>query len=108
MSGQTDADYIWVLSTMNEAPISTRITITFPEEGRIVGQAPCNRYFGAQTVPMPWFEITGLGATKMACAELDLETQYFNLLTKMTTAELINDVFILRGDADETLIFNKN
>ena len=107
VSGQTDHVAIWLLSTMNEATITTRITIAFPEEGKIAGHAPCNRYFGSQTAPLPWFEIKGLGSTKMTCPELDLETQYFTLLQKVTTAEVVGNTLELATDTGNTLVFNK-
>ncbi len=107
VSGQTGDEALWLLSTMNEAPVTTRITIAFPEEGKIAGQAPCNRYFGNQTAPLPWFEVKGLGSTKMACPELELETQYFTLLQKMTTAEIAGNTLVLATDTGNTLVFNK-
>jgi heat shock protein HslJ len=105
VSGQTDEQAVWMLSTMNGAPVSTRITITFPEEGRIAGQAACNKYFGSQTMPMPWFEVKNLGATKMACPDLGLEVQYFETLQQTTTAEIIGDMLILRTDTGNALVF---
>lgn len=108
VSGQTEGADIWVLATMNEAPVAPRVTITFPEEGRIAGQAPCNSYFGDQTVPLPWFEVKGLGSTKMACPELGLEVQYFSLLQKMTTAEIIGDTLVLRTDTGDALVYKNN
>ncbi len=108
VSGQTLAADVWWLKSMNEAPISSDISISFPDEGRISGQAPCNRYFGNQTAPLPWFEVSGLGSTKMACSELDLEGQYFTVLQKMTTAEVSGDTLILKSDAGQALVFVKN
>jgi len=108
VSGQTDGTDIWVLKTMNEVNVATLVTISFPEEGRIAGQAPCNRYFGNQTVPLPWFEVKGLGATKMACPELAMEGQYFDLLQKMTTAEITGNTLILKSDNGQTLVYVQN
>ena len=108
VSGQTDSRAIWQLTAMNETPIDINVTITFPEEGKIAGQAPCNRYFGNQTVPFPWFEVSGLGSTRMACQNMELEGQYFALLQKMTTAEIVEDTLVLRNDAGDTLMFKKN
>jgi heat shock protein HslJ len=105
VSGQTGDASIWVLETMNGIKVSSNITITFPEEGQIAGQATCNRYFGKQTVPMPWFEIKELGSTKMVCPELNLEAQYFRLLQEMTTAEIAQNMLILRADAGNSMIF---
>lgn len=107
VSGQTTASDIWVLNTINDIPSGGRITIEFPEEGRIAGQAPCNRYFATQTAPLPWFEVSQIGSTKMACPDLDLETRYFTLLEEMTTAEIKGDTLILKADAGATLVFEK-
>ena len=108
ISGQTDSTDLWMLSALNDMPISKRITIEFPEEGRVKGQAPCNRYFGEQTAPLPWFDLKQVGATKMACPDLKLETDYFALLQKMTLIEVANDTLILRNDSNETLVFKKD
>jgi heat shock protein HslJ len=108
VSGQTDGTDIWVLKTMNELSVAPLVTISFPEEGRIAGQAPCNRYFANQTVPLPWFEVEGLGSTKMACPELATEVQYFDLLQKITTAEITGDTLILKSDNGQTLVYVQN
>ena len=108
VSGQTNSADVWVLQTPNETPFKPRVTIEFPEEGRIAGQAPCNRYFATQTAPLPWLEIKQIGSTKMACPGLDLETQYFGVLQKMTTVEVTGDTLVLKSDGGETLVYKKN
>ncbi len=108
VSGQTNTADVWLLTEMDNAPVSRRITLKFPEEGRISGQAPCNKYSASQTVPMPWFEIKGFGATKMACPDLNLETQYFGLLQKMTYAEVAANVLILSNDNGPMLVYKNN
>jgi len=108
VSSLTENTDVWVLKTMNEVSITPIITIRFPEEGRIAGQAPCNRYFGIQAVPLPWFEVKGLGSTKMACLELAMEGRYFDLLQKMTTAEITGDTLILKSDNGQTLVYVQN
>lgn len=105
VSGQTEGTDVWFLKTLNETNVTTHITISFPEQGRITGQAPCNQYFGSQTVPLPWFKVTELTTSKMACPTLDLEVQYFNLLQDITTAEITKDMLILRTDAGKLLVF---
>ena len=107
VSGQTEGTDIWLLKTLNETNVTTRITISFPEQGHIAGQAPCNQYFGLQTVPLPWFKVTELTASKMACPAFELEAQYFGLLQDMTTAEITGNMLILRSDEGKSLIFIK-
>ena len=108
ISGQTSATDTWHLTQLNGDPISTRITLTFPEEGRIAGQAPCNTYFASQTAPLPWFEVKAIAATKRACPDLKLETIYFQTLEKMTLIERTGDALLLSTDGPETLKYRLN
>ena len=105
ISGQTLPSDTWVLAQMKGETITTPITLTFPEKGKIAGQAPCNRYFAAQNAPLPWFEVGAIGATKRACPKLKLETTYFQTLTKMTLIERTGDTLLLSSDGTETLEF---
>lgn len=105
ISGFTDADVEWQLVELNKVPFSARATINFPGQGRIAGQAPCNRYFGVQTVPYPWFQAQSIGATKMACADLNQEHIYFASLRAMTLIEVSGDTLNLSNDADQTMVF---
>jgi heat shock protein HslJ len=105
ISGQTSATDTWQLTQMNDVPIQTKITLTFPEKGRIAGRAPCNSYFASQTAPLPWFEATEIAATKMACPDLKLENTYFNALKAMTLIERTGDTLLLSNDVTQTLTF---
>ena len=105
ISGQTDASEVWHLTTLNGTPITEPITLTFPEQGQIAGQAPCNRYTATQTAPLPWFETGPIAATKRACPALALESTYLNTLTTMTLIERSGDTLLLTNDTGETLEF---
>ncbi|MGV6811145.1 MAG: META domain-containing protein, partial [Brevirhabdus sp.] len=88
ISGYVGTDTVWTLQELDGTPFPHRATLSFPEEGKIAGQAPCNRYFGAQTAPYPWFKVDGVGSTKMACPALDQEQVFFTALSAMTLAEV--------------------
>ena len=105
ISGQTDAAETWVLTQMNGTPVSVEVTLTFPEEGKTAGRATCNRYFADQTAPLPWFETGPIGATKMACPDLALETEYFKTLTAMTLIERQNNALLLSNEGTDSLQF---
>jgi len=105
LSGYGAADKVWSLSELDGKPFDAQATITFPEQGKIAGQAPCNRYFGAQEKPYPWFAATGVGATRMACAELGAETKFFQALEAMSLAEVLGDVMILSNEAGRQMVF---
>ncbi|MCP5085958.1 MAG: META domain-containing protein [Rhodobacteraceae bacterium] len=107
ISGQTDPTDVWVLQTLNGAPVSPRITLTFPEQGEIAGDAPCNRYFATQTAPLPWFEAGPIGATDRACPEFPLEAQYFEALAAMTLIEVQSTTLLLRDGASGEMVFDK-
>jgi heat shock protein HslJ len=107
ISGYSDTDAVWQLTEINgQAPKST-VTLTFPEQGKIAGRAPCNRYFGTQTKPLPWFETGPIASTKMACPHLEEETQYFQALEQSTLAEVSKTTLILSNDTGPILTFKR-
>lgn len=108
ISGQIDPEDIWILSELNMTAVAPTITIQFPGEGQIAGSGPCNRYFAEQKAPLPWFEIGPIGSTKMACPEMTLEATYFEMLSKMNTAERTNDSLLLTAESGETLLYHKD
>jgi heat shock protein HslJ len=107
ISGYTDAETIWILTDLNGMPPQTEITLTFPEKGKIAGKASCNRYFGAQTKPLPWFTTGPIASTKMACPHLDEETKYFTALQNASLAEVSQTTLILSNDAGPLIAFKR-
>ena len=105
VSGYSNTDTVWRLVEIDGAATSEIVTLQFPEKGRISGKAPCNRYFGAQTVPYPWFKAEAVGSTKMACPNLSAEAAYFSALQDMSLAEVSGDTLILSNDAGRSLVF---
>lgn len=99
------ADRVWALELLNDKPFTATATLTFPEEGRIAGQAPCNRYFGGMTVPYPWFKADAIGSTKMACPDLDAEQIYFHALGEATLSEVAGDTLILSNTDGLEMVF---
>ena len=107
ISGYADPDAVWVLTELNGQTPQSKITLTFPEKGKIAGRAPCNRYFGAQTKPLPWFETGPIASTKMACPSLDEEAQYFQTLEKSTLAEVGKTTLILLDETGPLLTYKR-
>jgi len=105
VSGHGGQDRTWVLRSLDGAPFAARATLTFPEEGEIAGQAPCNRYSGQQTVPYPWFSAETIISSRRACPDLDAETRYLRALGQMTLAEIAGDTLILSNDAGREMVF---
>jgi heat shock protein HslJ len=107
ISRYVDPASVWQLAELDGKPFNIRATITFPGEGRIAGQAPCNRYSGTQTSPYPWFHAGPLIATKMACPDLMAENVFFEALADMTLSEAVPDALILSNDAGRAMVFRR-
>jgi heat shock protein HslJ len=106
LTGYGAADKTWVLNTIDGAAFTARATISFPAEGSVTGQAPCNSFAAEQTAPYPWFSLSAARATRMACAELDQEQAFFTALSSMTLVEISGDVLILSNDVGGEMVFN--
>lgn len=98
---------VWKLTHINDKSFSADATITFGPDGNVTGNAPCNSYFGEQTAPYPWFELSAIAATKRACAQMDSEQRYFEALSSMTLVEVSGDTLILSNDAEVSMLFTK-
>jgi heat shock protein HslJ len=99
-------DHTWVLKILNDAPFPATATLTFPKEGEIAGQGPCNRHFGAMTVPYPWFDAGPIRSTKMACPDLEVEMVFLKALEAATLSEVLGDVMILSNTEGLEMVFN--
>ncbi len=99
------ADAEWQLVEIDGNPFDARATLNLAEPGKITGQAPCNRYFGTQRAPYPWFAAKGIGATRRACPDLAAEQHFLKALGDMTLSEVAGDVLILSNDAGREMVF---
>jgi len=105
ISGYADPVVSYRLEAINDAPFDARATISFPAEGRIEGNGPCNTYSTTQSAPYPWFETGPIAATKRACPDLALESEFFAALPRMTLIEVAGEVLLLTNDAGEVMAF---
>ena len=105
VSGYASPGATYRLVEVSGAPFAARATITFPEEGQVAGEAPCNRWSAAQNVPYPWFELGPVAATRRACPGLEAEGLFFSMLGKMSLAEVQGPVLILSNDVGAEMVF---
>ena len=105
VSGYADPAASYRLVEIEGQAFAARATITFPEEGRVAGEAPCNRWSAVQAVPYPWFELGPIAATKRACSALEDEGRFFAMLSAMTLAEVQGPVLILSDDDGREMVF---
>lgn len=87
----------WSLAEVDGKAPGWTATLNLGEPGRITGQAPCNRYFADVTRDGTSFMPGLIGATKMACLQIDGEAEFFALLSAVTTAEMGPGSLILSG-----------
>jgi len=74
------------------------LSLSFDTGGhKFAGKAPCNHFFGSTTGDLPTLILSKIGATRMACPDLQTETSYLTALSAVTTAEIKNDRLILSG-----------
>jgi len=105
VSGHGGGAATWTLQSIDGTPFDARATLTFPEEGALGGEAPCNRYSGRQTLPYPWFRAENLFTTRRACPDLAAETAYLRALEDMTLVEVAGDTLLLTNDAGREMVF---
>lgn len=99
------ADQLWVLTEIDGQPFLASATLTFPDEGTIAGNAPCNGYSASMSVPYPWFEVGPILSSKRACPSLAAETEFFDALESMTLSEVLGDVLILSTVEGRKMVF---
>jgi heat shock protein HslJ len=91
----------WHLTEVDGKRPDWSATLNLGEPGRIVGQAPCNRYFGPLSRDGDSFKVGALAATEMACADLEGEGTFFAILGGITQAEQMPGLLILTGGGHE-------
>ncbi|MCB6178723.1 META domain-containing protein [Rhodobacter sp. Har01] len=87
----------WILLAIDGTSVTSPATLTLGDDGQVSGQAPCNRYFGTNTATLPALALEAIGATRMACPELDAEADYLTALQGVTAAEVQEGHLILTG-----------
>lgn len=105
ITGFSDPATTWRLKEINGAAFAARATLTFPEKGKIAGQAPCNRFAGPVDAIYPWFKTGALAVTRMACPNLADETDFLAALDAVTLAEISGPVLVLSNENGLEMVF---
>jgi heat shock protein HslJ len=95
----------WQLIAMEGQPVTWTANLALAADGKVSGQAPCNRYFGTNSATLPDLSLGALGATKMACPDLAAESSFFEALSAMTRAELDQGHLFLTGAEGRVMEF---
>ena len=94
----------WTLLSMDGADVAFDATINLGEPGRVSGQAPCNRYFGEAISDGASLKFGAMGATMMACENMQAESEFLAVLAAVDTVALEEGKLTLTG-GDHTLVF---
>ncbi|MDX2162126.1 MAG: META domain-containing protein [bacterium] len=103
----------WALVTYGaETPVEGNpVTLLFDLEGRIGGEASCNRYGGAYVLEDDTLRFSGVFSTRRACLDQTLaaqETAYFAALGAAAGYQIDGDQLIIPyGDAGEQLVYRR-
>lgn len=105
VSGYATAEATYVLKELNGEPFNARATITFPEQGKVAGEGPCNSWIAEQSAPYPWIRLGPVTTTRMSCPDLHTETGFFAALSAVTLAEFSGPALLLSDDTGPKLVF---
>ncbi|TRD23455.1 META domain-containing protein [Palleronia caenipelagi] len=108
VAGYADATETYLLESIDGVPFDGRATLTFPEEGKIAGQAPCNSYRADLKAPYPWFETSAIAMTRKACIDMNAEAAFTEALNAMTQSEISGPVVILTNEEGRKMVFRAN
>ena len=95
----------WKLAELDGKPYPARAEATLTEDGRIAGQAPCNRFTADYVGRWPYLSFRLGPVTRMACPDLPAETAFFAALGKVNHAALDADGLLLTGPGEVSMRF---
>ncbi|MEG0795259.1 MAG: META domain-containing protein [Odoribacter sp.] len=106
-------DVKWVLQTMNGKEIklsdqNSEIFIQFNEvDKRANGRAGCNRFFGNYEMEDQQLKFSPMGATRMACPDLQLESEFFQMLDEVDTYQIKDNQLSFNSKGNVVAVFKK-
>ena len=98
-------DVKWELVTLNgeKVKLTDSDNVMFIQfdiaENRVNGRAACNRYFGNFEIDGTKLKFSPMGATRMACPDLQKESEFFQMLDNVDSFTLQDNVlsFLSKG-----------
>lgn len=97
----------WRLVELNGAAYPARLTATLTEDGRVVGQAPCNRFTADYSGRWPDLTFAPVATTRMACPELAAESAALAALGAIDHGENGPQGLVLTGPEGVRLRFER-
>lgn len=87
----------WRLVSLNGSVFTAQATLDLRDPEQASGQAPCNRWFAARGGVLPALTFGPVGATRMACPDLQAETTYLTALSQVAAVALADGNLVLTG-----------
>ena len=103
----------WVLQTLNGEEVkltdqNSEIFIQFNEaEQRVNGRAGCNRFFGNYEMEGRKLKFSPMGATRMACPDLQIETAFFQMLDEVDALTIKDNKLTFESKEKVVAVFRK-
>lgn len=74
------------------------------KDAKLTGNGGCNSFMGSYSLKENnGIELTLGGATMMACPNLDLETQFFDILKQTKSYQIEGNILLLNNEAKEAI-----
>jgi len=103
----------WILQDLAGTPAlpNVKATLAFPEAGRAVGNASCNRFTGSAEISGDTIKFEILASTRLACADNAVssqETEYLKPLAAAKRFELKDSTLLIYAEGyDKPLRFTR-
>lgn len=103
----------WELKSLNDREVkltdnNSEVYLQFNEaEKKVSGRGGCNRFFGNYEMDGDKLKFSPLGATRMACPDLQLETEFFKALETVDTYSIKDGLLSLKSKNKVVAVFNK-
>ena len=98
----------WVAEDINGKGVMDMLqtTLEFGEDGKVGGNAGCNRYFGSVKVEGDQIEFGPLGATRKMCPEsiMNQEDAFFKAVPEVVRWRIENGLLFLYSDGDSPIL----
>ncbi len=107
-------DVKWMLETLNGEKVkltdsTDKMFIQFEiAEKRVNGRAACNRFFGNFELNDSKLKFSPMGATRMACPDLAKETEFFQMLDKVDSFNLKDNMLSFLSQKEVVATFQKS
>ena len=106
-------DVKWVLETLNGKKVqltdaNEEMFIQFDEtQKRVNGRAACNRFFGNYEMDGSSLKFSPMGATRMACPDLQWETEFFQMLDGVDAYSIKDNILSFQSKGNVVATFKK-